>query len=303
MSGVKYIIASSPRTGSFLLSGGLEATGSAGRPNELFCPGLQHFWRHRWGLEEHCDFGSYLRAAVRYGTTSNGVFGLKLHWMHLKSLATAAGVIGNEARVLEALFPSARFIHIIRNDLRAQALSYFRALQTGKWWQINEIDNAQKRFQKLIFDPAAVLALEKLLFCYEQAWRRYFLEWRIPFLTIQYEILAADYRGEIARVLSFLGLDSSAASRLPPPRLRRQADAITVKWRKRMDEMEVASTSDFAPKSRFAPRSRYPSRHRGHGEAQLHDAIQELRQSRWFPILTQLARPVETEHCPDPARR
>ena len=35
--------------------------------------------------------------------------------------------------VLEFLFPSARYINIVRRDRRAQAISYYRALLSNEW--------------------------------------------------------------------------------------------------------------------------------------------------------------------------
>ena len=45
-----YIVASAPRTGSYLLCEGLETTGVAGRPTEVFSPHFQEVWRNRWEL-------------------------------------------------------------------------------------------------------------------------------------------------------------------------------------------------------------------------------------------------------------
>ena len=42
-----------------------------------------------------------------------------------------------------------------------------------------------------------------------------------------YETLAADYTAEVTRVLAGLGMDGVP---IPPPPLRRQADAITDEW-------------------------------------------------------------------------
>jgi LPS sulfotransferase NodH len=53
---------------------------------------------------------------------------------------------------------------------------------------------------------------------------------------MDYETLEADYRGEITRVLEFLGQDPTVAEHVPPPRLVRQRDALTDEWHRRMDE-------------------------------------------------------------------
>lgn len=231
MSEQRYIVASSPRTGSYLLCEGLEATGIAGRPTEVFSPHFQNLWRERWAVEQTVGFAPYLRAALAYGTTSNGVYGVKIHWMHLDQLARDAKFSGNSADVLAHLFPEARFIHIVRRDRRAQAISYFRALATNEWWRIEGLPNDQIRGSDPRLDVAAVLQLETALAGHERAWIAFFAERNIVPLTIQYEELADDYRGELARALDFLGVDVSAAQRVPEPRLVVQADDVTQHWR------------------------------------------------------------------------
>ena len=54
-------------------------------------------------------------------------------------------------------------------------------------------------------------------------------------LIVEYESILRDYRGEVARVLEFLGLDASVARTIPPPRLVRQADSLTHHWRRLLD--------------------------------------------------------------------
>jgi LPS sulfotransferase NodH len=55
------------------------------------------------------------------------------------------------------------------------------------------------------------------------AWERHFALRDVEPLTIEYEVLDGDYRGQVARVLSHLGLDESVAETLPEPRLARQS--------------------------------------------------------------------------------
>jgi len=135
--------------------------------------------------------------------------------------------------VLERLFPGARFLNIVRRDRRAQALSYFRARATDEWEKVEGIDSVPRNVPP--FNADAILALEADLTRQQEAWKRYFLKRGIVPLVIEYETLASDYRGEIARALRFLGLDASVARAIPPPRLVRQADEVTACWRRLME--------------------------------------------------------------------
>jgi trehalose 2-sulfotransferase len=239
--GLRYIVASSPRTGSYLLCEGLETTGIAGRPTEVFSPEFHYVWKGRWRLPDDCSFATYFRAALRHGTTSNGVYGVKIHWMHVPRLAAWTGVAGD---VLEHLFPGARFVHITRRDQRAQALSYFRALATNEWWRIEGVPNTQKNGHVPVFDAAAVLALERQLQVQDQAWTTYFRARNSVPLTVEYEALAANYRGEVARVLDHLGLDATAAAAIPAPRLVCQSNEATATWRGWMDRRDAVGVKE-----------------------------------------------------------
>jgi LPS sulfotransferase NodH len=219
-----------------LLCEGLEATDVAGRPTEVFSPEFQYVWRDRWGLAQDCGFTAYFAAAVRHGTTPNGVYGLKIHWMHVWRLASWAGMGDG---VLDRLLPGTRFVHITRRDRRAQALSWHRAQSTNEWWRIEGVANRQRNGLTPELDVAAVLSLERNLLAQDEAWEAYFRAREIAALQVTYEALVADYRGEVARVLDYLGLEATAARRLPPPRLTRQADAITAGWRRLVEAAQT----------------------------------------------------------------
>lgn len=230
-----YIVAATPRTGSSLLCEGLKATGIAGRPDEVFAPGFRDKWYGHWALSHDTSFEEYLRVAFRHGTTDNGVYGLKIQWMHVATLARDVSFAGASEDVLAALFPGAAFVNIIRRDRRAQALSWFRAVATNEWWRFKDADNGRRPAPAPALDADAVRALEGEIERQQSAWVQYFRDRGIKPLTVEYEVLDADYRGQIGRALAFLGLDASVARSLPPPRLVRQSDDINLRWRRLMD--------------------------------------------------------------------
>ena len=115
-----YIIASTMRTGSYLLCEGLEATGRAGHPREIFCPERQANYAGDWQLPRNVGFEDFLRAAIQKSTTENGVLGMKIHWHHIEPLARECGVAGEPWRVLRKLFPNAKYVHLRRRNRRGQ---------------------------------------------------------------------------------------------------------------------------------------------------------------------------------------
>lgn len=230
MRATSYIVAATPRSGSSLLCEGLSATSVAGFPNEFFAPDFRWMWRKAWGLEDSIGINSYIESALFHGTSRNGITAFKIQWMHAAPLAEEMGRPGEDA--LSALLPGARFVNIIRLDRRAQALSWFRAIATNEWWRFGAASGPPPP----AFDRAAVLSLEAHLQNQQNAWQRYFAERGIVPLTVEYEALGRDYRGEITRVLQFLGLDRLPAAAIPPPCLSRQADSVTADWRQRLDQ-------------------------------------------------------------------
>jgi trehalose 2-sulfotransferase len=234
----RYVVAATPRTGSSLLCEGLSATGVAGCPDEFFAPDFRHLWLDRWDLVPNASFVEYFRSALRHGTTSNGVFGMKIQWMHVAVLAEDVSFRGDPEDVLDALFPDASFINIVREDRCGQALSWHRAELTGEWWRFEEDPPASQPARRL--DTYAVRALEAEIDRQQAAWEAYFDHRGIEALTVVYEELENDYSNQVARALAFLGLDPELAAVLPRPCLVRQRDEVTVRWRQEM-EIEVTA--------------------------------------------------------------
>ena len=59
-----------------------------GRPEEYFRRWQEAECASRFGVPapDGPDFVAYVRAALQYGTTSNGVFGAKVFWAHAEDL-------------------------------------------------------------------------------------------------------------------------------------------------------------------------------------------------------------------------
>ncbi|HEV2837128.1 MAG TPA: Stf0 family sulfotransferase [Pyrinomonadaceae bacterium] len=232
----RYIVAATPRTGSSLLCEALKTTTVAGRPDEVFAPAFRDTWYGHLGIKGPVSFKDYLSVALRYGTTANGVYGLKIQWMHVATLAREATFAGNSEDVLEHLFPGAAFINIVRRDRRGQALSWYRAEITNEWWRWAKDGNGSRSRPEPPFDAEAVHAIEIEIDRHQLAWERYFRKRRIKPLTIEYEDLVQDYCGQVARVLDFLDLEVWRAWLMPPAPLARQSDHLTVRWRQLMDQ-------------------------------------------------------------------
>jgi trehalose 2-sulfotransferase len=247
-----YVIASTPRSGSSLLAAGLVATGVAGRPEEYFTP--EHIGSYKEDLElpVNCSWAEYLAKVMAFAATENGVRGVKIHWRHVVLLARALGFRGDPGIALDVLFPAAVFVNIVRGDRRAQAISLFRAETTGEWFRSPGSSRSVRPWGLYLARPTPgrpavdltamaptyeqIIGIERSLAAEQAAWTNYFTTRRLKVLTVRYEELDANYRGEIARVLHFLGADPTHVGGLPKPPLERQSDHINEHWRRLIDQ-------------------------------------------------------------------
>jgi LPS sulfotransferase NodH len=249
-----YVIASTPRSGSSLLAAGLVATGVAGRPEEYFTPDHMGLYKKDLELPMNCSWPEYRARAMAFAATENGVRGVKIHWRHVVSLARALGFRGDPGVVLEMLFPTAVFVNIVRADRRAQAISLFRAETTGEWFRSTGSSTKVRPWGLYLARPTLgrsavdltrvaptyeqIIGMERSLDAEQAAWTNYFSTRRLRALTVRYEELDSNYRGEIARVLRFLGADPAHAALLPKPPLERQSDHINEHWRQLIDQQD-----------------------------------------------------------------
>jgi LPS sulfotransferase NodH len=249
-----YVIASTPRSGSSLLAAGLVATGVAGRPEEYFASDHIAAYKQDLELPMDCSWAEYLTKVMAFAATENGVRGVKIHWRDVVSFARALGFRGDPGAVLEMLFPAAVFVNIVRADRRAQAISLFRAETTGEWFRSPGSSTRERPWGLYLARPTPrrpavdltgvaptheqIIGMERSIDAEQAAWTNYFTTRRPKVLTVRYEELDSNYRGEIVRVLQFLGADPAHAACLPKPPLERQSDHINEHWRRLIDQKD-----------------------------------------------------------------
>jgi LPS sulfotransferase NodH len=236
-----YIICTTPRSGSWLLSESLASTSVAGNPREWFnaIEEQQHraLWRARHST--NLTFAQYLELARAESTTSNGVSGVKLHYYQFLQLPKKmAALQGYEdltpAQLIRKTYPNAQYIWLTRLDKIRQAISFLLAFDTDQWWSVPGYTSEhldQLREPKLEFH--AISRMESIFHESDSCWRRFFRENRIQPLVILYEDLAADLGPCITKVLKWLGVHDAESVDIPKPRLRQQSDARNEDWLQR----------------------------------------------------------------------
>lgn len=226
-----YLICATPRTGSSLLCGLLDSTGVAGHPESYFREPDRPSWAESWGLSRSFSEADYVRAAIAAGSTDNGVFAARIMW-------------GTAVDLLDPMFGDPRFVHLRRRDVVAQAVSWWRAEQTGRWFETTDAAPAPAAAEPR-FDFAGIHALVRTIDEHNAAWRGRFAALGIRPYRIEYEDLAADPVAVTAGVLDFLGLRGEREIRIHHHRL---ADEVNAEWAERY-RTELATRPTAAPGS------------------------------------------------------
>lgn len=260
-----YLVCATPRCGSTLLCEALEGTGLAGHPREYFeelketgVPRRprEYFWGLRspdvlrqlphdsqldrraeqqpsWNRDE---YDGHLTAALRQGTTTNGVFGAKLMWGYfgdflelMRGIPRFGGM--GDGSLLNTAFPGLHYVFISRSDKVRQAVSLWRALQTWQWrGDEGTNEHRQAAEQRSVYSFDAIDHLLDQLRRHEDAWRGFFFRIGQRPLALYYEGIAGDLEGSVARVLDTLGLEG-AAQRVPlDGGMSRQSDELSESW-------------------------------------------------------------------------
>ncbi|MGE4653001.1 MAG: Stf0 family sulfotransferase [Myxococcota bacterium] len=237
-----YVIAATPRTGSTLLCRGIWDTGLAGAPKEYFNPVQLRDWELRFGaprsrLLQRALRGPGLALVGRRGWTPER---LRAHWLRVRAHRSAAsGWCGLKlhrhhrerlfgAEKLEDLLGEIRWIRITRRDRLAQAVSWSRALRTGRF------ASHQRGWLPPLYRRRHIEACLRALEEQEAAWDAELAGCEV--LSLVYEDLVADWPQGLRAVLCWLSLPGADAVELPEPALPRQADARTARW---IDRFEV----------------------------------------------------------------
>jgi LPS sulfotransferase NodH len=231
---VRFVLASTPRSGSNMLARALWHTGVAGFAEDYFADEFALDYFERWGFADD-DAESLLRRYVRklmeVRTSPNGVFGVRVHASHLRHLEMD----------LHDLLQSPRYFWIQRRDRLGQAISYAMAEQTGSWI----VDGTYLPLGETLAEPRysyADIRLHLHMLDRDVAtWQEYFDRRDLNPHVVVYEDLLEDYQQGVLDCLKSLGV--AADGPVPEPGIRRQASDVNLDWARRYERDAAKGSS------------------------------------------------------------
>ncbi|MFM9107794.1 MAG: Stf0 family sulfotransferase [Chloroflexota bacterium] len=250
---ITYLVLATPRSGSTLLGQALNSTDLAGDPREHFGHKMA-FWARKW---ETPTLQAFVNRLMAERSTGNGVFGAKLLYGHLRNLERVAR---QEAvyrdlplpEILDRLFPNLHYLWITRDDTVRQAISYWKAKETGIWGQeparAGRTGQGRRQFVKGVretgktpaYDEQGIAALYRSILEEDAATEAYFREGGIAPMHVVYEQFVRDYEPTTRRMLEFLGIAAPADLVIGQPRTVRLADDTTDEWAARFRDALAA---------------------------------------------------------------
>lgn len=224
-----YMLCATPRTGSTLLCSLLTSTNVLGSPESYFRNQDEEAWAGRLGVPvlggRVRDYGAFALAARAAGSTANGVFAARVMWGSVERVIEGLAPPASQPDVesLEGAFGPLAFIHLTREDVVAQAVSWVRAEQTGYWHHGDTASPVRKP------DLPRMADLVEEIDDHNALWERWFAANHIQPHRLTYEALTRDPAGAIAWIASRLGVAVPEVWRPESPH-RKQADQTNAKW-------------------------------------------------------------------------
>lgn len=212
----RYIIASTPRSGSHFLSNALYNTKYFGYPLEYFNERNLGAWKKRaekeFGDIDLIDFLENIR------TSSNGCFGIKLHY---NQISTFISEVGYE------YFLNNKFILLRRRDILGQAISWSRASQTKAW------KSDLQKTQEAVYDFDSIdRSIDKILY-HSSCWEKLLLQSEVNYLEIFYEDMVANTLGTIKQIADFMLVDFPVDHKEIMSNTGKQRTLENIDWRER----------------------------------------------------------------------
>jgi LPS sulfotransferase NodH len=158
--------------------------------------------RNGWLLQSDGEVRrAYIKELINRRTL-NGIFSAKIQWWEFVSfLDNPEGV---------ALFQNAKFIHLYREDLLAQAISLHISQETGRWGFDHLITTPSETNPNFLHSRQIDSYLEEIA-SHDMHWRMFFARNQILPLTVSYECLTDDPSQVLRSMVNAFSLEVSTS--------------------------------------------------------------------------------------------
>lgn len=208
------IIASTPRSGSHMLGHALHQTNCFGFPLEYTNPANLAEWKRRLG-KEHTN--EVLTEIQRRRTSQNGVFGIKIHYSHVKEYGSFTE--------LKRRFPEAYYVLLSRKDVLKQAISLSIARQTGVWIHGQQPKNDNPQYSLEGIDKCLRSILRE-----NSSWRYALAANGCKFIEMDFDAIRNNLPVAINRIADFVGIKVDTDSIPSEQVTQQQSRDINAEW-------------------------------------------------------------------------
>lgn len=215
----KYIICTTPRSGSNLLCGLLSSSNKMGNPSEYlnpwgsFIPLAKN--NHLLDSQGRISMEAYLKYFIEKKSTSNGCFGLKLLFGQLERFG--------EFQAVKDFLQQSRYIWLVRQDTIAQAVSLYIATETDAWKSFTE---EKKSREKLEYNEKKIYDYIEKIIRHNLEWKKFFLVNQIEYLQVNYEDLIVTPQTICQKICNFCGIETDHQFLIDKVQFKKQGDSL-----------------------------------------------------------------------------
>lgn len=189
-----YVVCATPRSGSTYFCELLASTDQLGKPAEY----LNTVGRRKYTDPNYPKSTRAQMEIIRsMGATPNGIYGVKMMPLHFRRARSRGDLF-------HAL-PNLKLVRIRRRDLLGQAISMWRAQQTGQFVAAHRARKAP------VYDAEKIRRCLGDVLAMEASWDAVIPELGLQPLTFDYEDVVRDPQAAVDRVAALMGLPA-----LPP---------------------------------------------------------------------------------------
>lgn len=217
-----YVICTTPRSGSNLLSDLLFSSGVMGQPSEFLNPnGTIPPLAKQYNLVDpkgQLFLTQYLNSVVENQSSPNGVFGLKLLFDQFEVFYDYACV--------KKLLQKSKFVLLSRKDFISQAVSLHIATETDAWKSFEE--DKSKR-QLVEYDEKKIAYFVERIIQHNLRWIEFFTVNKIDYLQVYYEDILKQPNKICQNICKFVGVETDYLFKLEKSRFQKQGDELNQK--------------------------------------------------------------------------